>query len=266
VKNHLVGILPAAGRGSRLGPIPCSKEIMPLGFGSQKDAPDGVWRPVTAIETHINAHSQAGAERIAVIIGPGKDDIVHYLGDGSRYGVSLTYMYQEDLLGMPYALNLARPWIGESSVIFSMPDTLISPSNLISELAGQHLSSANGVTLALFPTSTPERFGMVELDTTATVTRIVDKPLDSQLNLMWGFAVWSSDFTEFMHDYLGRVGRKDEECVLGDVFSDALTRQMKVGQTVFHDGRYIDIGTPRSFQSAVRELALVGDQPQSADR
>ncbi len=61
--SELIGLLPAAGRGSRLGPIPCSKEIMPLGFQAQT-TPDGtIWQPVTAIETHLRALKLAGARR-----------------------------------------------------------------------------------------------------------------------------------------------------------------------------------------------------------
>jgi len=254
--NKLVGILPAAGRGSRLGAIPCSKEIMPLGFRSQSPTDSQEWYSVTTIEMHLKAFKEAGVDQAAIIIGGSKFDIVSYLGNGYRYNLPLAYFYQEQLRGMPFALDLSRPWMGNSTVLFSMPDTLITPVNIMAELVQYHYAQQADVTLGLFHTDSPQKFGMVEMDEDDRIIDFVDKPLETQLRYMWGYAAWSPKFTDFMHDYLIQLPQEDAECVLSDIFLAALHEGLNIKPYISVDSHYHDIGTPESFQAAVLEMAL----------
>jgi glucose-1-phosphate thymidylyltransferase len=258
--DELVGVLPAAGRGSRLGPIPCSKEIMPLGFQPRAAAPVA-WQPVTAIELHLDALQQAGAARAVVIIGETKADVVRYVGDGARYGVPVAYVYQQQLRGMPFALDLARPWVGRATTLFSMPDTLITPPETMAHLVEEHRRRRCDVTLGLFSTATPHKFGMVGLGERGRVVGFVDKPARTELTLMWGLAVWSPRFTEFMAaDLAGRQGAAPE-IVLSDVFTAALGAGLDIQGVVMESARYHDIGTPEDFQAVVLSLALEQKAP-----
>jgi glucose-1-phosphate thymidylyltransferase len=257
----LIGVLPAAGRGSRLGPIPCSKEVMPLGFQPNDDAPVA-WRPVTAIETNLIALQRAGAQRAVTIISESKADVVRYVGDGSRYGVAVSYVYQQQLQGMPFALNLARPWIGQATTLFAMPDTLIWPIDTMARLAADHQHHRADVTLGLFSTNTPQRFGMVALDATGRVVRSEEKPTQSDMTLMWGLAAWSPRFADFLAAYLADYADASREALLGSVFSAALEEDFVVRGLVLTGASYHDIGTPGDFQSAVRGFAL-GQMPGS---
>jgi glucose-1-phosphate thymidylyltransferase len=254
--SELIGLLPAAGRGSRLGAIPCSKEIMPLGFQLQPTAGGARWRPVTAIETHLRALKLAGAARAAIVISETKSDVVRYIGDGSRYDLPVAYLYQQQLRGMPFALDLAAPWIGAATTLFSMPDTLITPVETMARLARRHQSCAADLTLGLFRTDTPGKFGMVELDASGAVVGFVDKPVDSNLELMWGLAAWSARFTRFLGEFLAHRAPDGLECVLSDVFLAALQSGLAVQALLLEDARYHDIGTPEDFQAVVFELAL----------
>lgn len=253
--DELVGLLPAAGRGSRLGPIPCSKEIMPLGFQPQAGAPVA-WQPVTAIELHLDALQQAGARRAVVIISETKADVVRYIGDGSRYGVPVAYVYQQQLRGMPYALDLARPWLRGATTLFSMPDTLITPPATMARLVEAHRGRPADVTLGLFPTATPHKFGMVARNETGRVVGFVDKPAHTDLTLMWGLAVWSPRFSDFLASDLARRPSGPPEVVLSDVFTAALASGLALQGVVLDGARYHDIGTPEDFQAVVLSLAL----------
>lgn len=257
--NELIGLFPAAGRGSRLGNIPSSKEIMPLGFRASNKKPDEsgqeVWNPVTAIETHLAAFQLAGVHRVGIVIGQAKWDIVRYLGDGQRFDMPIAYFYQEFLHGMPFALDLAYPWLKEATVLFSMPDTLITPSYTLAKMVEHHRSQNPDITLGLFPTDTPEKFGMVELNEQGNISRFIDKPSQTKLRLMWGCAVWSPRFTQFMHQYLADLATPESEVVLSDVFSAALRAGYQFGAFQIENGHYHDIGTPESFQTAVYDLA-----------
>ncbi|WP_081752557.1 sugar phosphate nucleotidyltransferase [Kallotenue papyrolyticum] len=254
--TDLVGLLPAAGRGSRLGAIPCSKEIMPLGFQLQAIGDGRHWRPITALETHLKALRCANVTRAAIIISESKADIVRYIGNGERYGISITYLYQQQLSGMPFALDLATSWIGKATTVFSMPDTIIEPIDTMMRVVEQHLTHPADVTLGLFQTTTPHKFGMVEVTSDAVIRRFIDKPLHTDLTLMWGLAVWSPRFTQYMSAFLKSITSSEKEIVLSDIFQAALEGGLTFRGVVLEDARYRDIGTPEDFQAVVYDLAL----------
>lgn len=262
--SELVGLLPAAGRGSRLGPIPCSKEIMPLGFEPVPGDDRPAWRPVTAIESHLRALRAAGAGRAVVVIGETKADVVRYVGDGDQYGLPVAYVYQRQLRGMPFALDLAWPWLAGATVLFAMPDTLVHPGETMGLLARQHLQSGADVTLGLFHTDTPHKFGMVELGPSGAVRGFVDKPARTALELMWGLAAWSPRFTAFLHAYLDGLPGVGPECVLSDVFAAGLGAGLRIEGLRLAGSVYHDIGTPEDFQAVVRALALQQAPPAAA--
>ncbi|WP_129629195.1 nucleotidyltransferase family protein [Candidatus Oscillochloris fontis] len=256
--NDLIGLLPAAGRGSRLGPIPCSKEIMPLGFRPTQTT-SLAWHPVTAMELHLHALRQAGARRAVVIISESKADIVRYIGDGSRYGVAVAYVYQQQLQGLPFALSLARDWIGSSTTLFSMPDTLITPPETMARVSAFHQRHGVDVTLGLFSTTTPHKFGMVEQDDQGRLVYFIEKPAQSNLHLMWGMAAWSPRFTEFLTAHLADQPPQDTEYVMSGVFNAALKAGLTIQGIPLLEAHYHDIGTPEDFQSGVLRLALEQD-------
>ncbi|MCB0482757.1 MAG: NTP transferase domain-containing protein [Flavobacteriales bacterium] len=256
--NNLIGLFPAAGRGSRLGNIPCSKEIMPLGFqfSGNKKLSEEIWHPVTAIEAHLAAFRSAGVQQVGIVIGPTKWDIMRYLSNGEDFGLPIAYFYQEHLRGMPYALDLAFSWVQDSAILFSMPDTLITPDDAMAKLVAHHRLNKADVTLGLFPTDNPHKFGMVELDSEGDIVNFVDKPEYTNLEMMWGCAVWSAKFTHFMHKFLSELSITGTEIVLSDVFLAALKQGLSFTAFPIKNGKYHDIGTPESFQTAVYQLAL----------
>jgi glucose-1-phosphate thymidylyltransferase len=254
--NEIIGLLPAAGRGSRLGPIPCSKEIMPLGFQRVQTSNGEEWQPVTTIATHLHSFKLAGVKQVALIVSKSKCDLMYYLGSGERYGLPIAYFFQENLSGMPIALDLPYLWLKQATVLFSMPDTVITPGEILRELVQCHRRRSADVTLGLFPTDAPEKFGMVELDANGHVIGFIDKPAHSDLKLMWGCAAWSPRFTNFLHDFTARLPATGNESVLSDVFQAALNNGLEICAKLFPTGRYHDIGLPESFQTAVYDFAL----------
>ncbi len=253
-RNNLVGVLPAAGRGSRLGAIPSSKEIMPLGFGHAPDTRIG-WQPLTTIERHLAGFRAAGVDKVVIVLGPGKSDIMEYLRSGQQHGLSISYAFQETPRGMPFALDLARPWSGEAQTIFAMPDTLVEPYDAVARLSRQHRKSGADVSLGLFETNNPSKFGMVDIDADGRALAFVDKPKATSLRWMWGLAVWSPEFAGFMADMLGAVPADAPEVVLSDVFAAAMREGMRIDGVPLTRCRYNDIGTPEEFQEVVHRLA-----------
>lgn len=252
---NVVAIIPAAGKGSRLWPFPCPKELFPVGY--QDIEINGVVekRPKVVSQYLIEHMVDAGAERIFIILGEGKADIMSYYGDGRRFGTNISYLFQEELNGMPFAIDLARCWLNGETVLFGMPDTIIEPLDSFERLLAFHQQSEAVLTLGLFPTDNPSKFGMVETDSNHNVTYTVDKPQNTDLTNMWGTACWSPEFTELIHEYL-EFAYRGKEIVLGDVFDYALKKGLPVKGFVFEDGQYIDIGTTAELNEALKQFHL----------
>jgi glucose-1-phosphate thymidylyltransferase len=126
-----------------------------------------------------------------------------------------------------------------------MPDTLIEPSDAFARLLAAHIDREDDVTLGLFKTSRPQKFGMVELDQEHNIVYCIDKPDRTHLDYLWGLAVWNYRFTQLLHEFVSQSSAQGvtSEVVLSTVFSRAIALNFKVRGVPFEDGFYFDIGT-----------------------
>lgn len=155
---------------------------------------------------------------------------------------------------MAHSIDLAYDWVKSSTVVMGMPDTIVSPSNCIKQLVEQHRRDSAELSLGLFPTDKPHKFGMVKTDTDANITYHQDKPTRTDAKSMWGVAVWEPSFTQLLHDQTREAPASVKEMALGDVF-DAMMQQGKTCKAYpITDGRYYDIGTYDDYRRAVTEL------------
>lgn len=99
--HELIGVIPAAGRATRLGHLPCSKEVLPIGW---ELGPNGRPRAVVACEPLLRQMHRAGASRAFVVVGTGKWDVPAFLEDGERVGLDLAYLVIEN------SPSTAPPW------------------------------------------------------------------------------------------------------------------------------------------------------------
>jgi glucose-1-phosphate thymidylyltransferase len=158
---------------------------------------------------------------------------------------------------MPYALDLVPPWLkGYEIVLMGMPDTIFEPRNAFKRLLAAHQAWDADLTLGLFKTESPQKFGMIGLDAHYNVVEHVDKPHTTHLKWLWGIACWGPRFTTLLHEVLETQGPdiaklNGREVVLGDIFDVALRSGLHVKGLPFEDGRYIDIGTYEDLQQAV---------------
>ena len=256
MQKSIIGIIPAAGKGSRLAPFPCPKELFPVGY--QNYAVDGSIqrRPKVISQYLVENILKAGAQKFLFIVSESKGDVMKYYGDGSRFKTSISYLFQESPSGMPSAINLAKDWAGDATILFGMPDTIIEPHDVFKHLLQQHNEKANDVTLGLFPTSLPSKFGMVEINKDGNVTETIDKPAETSLKYMWGCACWEPSFTELINSFLNQNKNSKKAIVLGDIFNTAINQKLKVGSVAFDDGKYIDIGTSEELDLALKKFHL----------
>lgn len=235
--GELIGILPAAGKGSRLGGLPFSKELFPLPVDSKK------LRLLPVCTFMIQSMHEGGAKKIIVTVSPTKVDIASYIGDGSILGIDAAFVMQRDgTKGMPYAIHAAAKFSGESTVLFGMPDTRILPANAFVQLLDEHRQRNADLTLGLFPTQLPGKYGMVKFEESGAIQDIIDKPQSTTLKYMWGIACWEPVFNKFLAACLDSNPYADREIVLGDIFKAALTT-LNVHAVTFEQGAYEDFGT-----------------------
>ena len=117
------GIIPAAGRGTRMQPLAFSKELLPV--GTRRDGPTE--RPRAVTEYLIERMIAGGINRVCFVISPEKTDIVRYFG--ARIGdAPICYAVQQNPNGLCDALFSALPFVApEDEVLVGLPDTVWFP-------------------------------------------------------------------------------------------------------------------------------------------
>jgi dTDP-glucose pyrophosphorylase len=256
-RKEVVAVLPAAGRSLRLAPLPCSKEILPVGL--QAMAGQG---PRLRVVSHylLECLHKADIRMGYIVIRQGKWDIPTYWEGGGMLGMNLAYVVIEGSSGPPDTIDRAYPFVKDNIVAFGFPDIILHPSDIFVKLLDRLEGSGSDVVLALFPAHDAKAMDMIEIDAACRVRAIHLKPKATRLRYAWLCAVWTPVFTEFLHQFLRRVkqGRKvgvvgnrridaQGDIPVGVVLKEAVKAELKVEGVTFPTGRYIDIGTPQGL-------------------
>ena len=260
--DSLVGLVPAAGSASRVAPLPCSKELFPVGF--RRLEAGGDLRPKSAAHYLLERMARAGVRKAFIVLRDGKWDIPAYFGSGDLVGLDLAYLLMRRPYGVPFTLDDAYPFLKDSTVAFGFPDILYWPVDALESLVERQRTGGAEIVIGVVPTRRPEKEDLLELDDQGKVVGIHVKQADSKLKYTWMLAVWGPAFTEFMHSYVADaepeiVANKGQwrgrELYPGDVMWAAIQHGLSHETVVFDDGGYIDIGTPDELARAVREYA-----------
>jgi glucose-1-phosphate thymidylyltransferase len=242
------GLIAAGGVASRLGALPCSKEIFPLANQFTND------RIKVVCDKLISYYQTANIENVHFIIRKGKWDIPQLLGDGAEMGVNIAYHIMNLPYGTPFTLDQAYPFIKDKNIAMGFPDIVMEPVDAFSILKEKLLKSDADVVLGLFPIEFYWKWDMIEFEGDK-VKDIIIKGKRSDLKYGWSNAVWQPAFTEFMHNFLkefvtknpkGKKILKDgsqREVYVGDIFIEALKKGLEVDYVIFENGFTSDIGT-----------------------
>ena len=259
-RPEIVGLIPAAGTASRLAPLPCSKEILPVGFRA-RDGRDGP-RPMAACEHLLESMRQGGAQRAYVVLRDGKWDIPAYLGDGEEAGLQLAYLVGRVPFGVPFTLDQAYEFVRGQQVVCGFPDILTEPGDVFTPLLERLDETGAAVALALFPADDPQTMDQVKVDEDGRVRFIQVKPGPDLLDSGWVVAAWGPEFTELLHTWVARAsehirrhGSLEEEPHLGDVVQAAIEAGLIVQSFAFPSGSFIDIGAPERLSDIWRRAA-----------
>lgn len=272
--RDLVGLVPAAGRATRIQPLPCSKEIYPVGF-QNAELPEGttVKRPMVVSQHLFESMRMAGVRKAYVILRRGKWDIIDFYGSGRMVGMDLAYVITEVPYGAPFSIRQAFEFVSHATIVFGFPDILFHPVGAFTQLLNRLKEKKNDLVLGLFPAINPRKMDMVEINHIGRPQNIHIKPEHSDLTYTWILAVWSPAFTRFMNDFLNQVepevhqsytqsnsGGWQQEYYFGHVIQAALETEMAVESVIFKTGYYTDIGTPEDLVRAVREHSTIEEK------
>lgn len=260
--RELIGLIPAAGTANRISPLPCSKEIFPLGYHTIPSLAGP--RPKVAAQYLLENLKLAGVQKTFIILRKGKWDIPDYFGGGKSLGLNLAYLMMDLPYGAPYTLDEAFFFISQATIVFGFPDILFRPQDAYLAMLDQLSADGSDIVLGLFPAHNPSKMDMVELNDAGNICDLDIKPSKSLLKYTWIIAVWTPVFTQFLHQYV--KARKLEadnlsasiepEAYVGEVIQAALDEGLHVDKVIFDDGDYLDIGTPEDL---VRSDAFVGN-------
>jgi glucose-1-phosphate thymidylyltransferase len=264
---NIVGLIPAGGLAKRIDPLPCSKELLPVGFQYTDDGT--VLSPKTVCHYLLEKMHLAGVTKIFIILRKGKWDIPEYFGDGSTLKIDIAYLIMNLPFGVPFTLDQAYAFVEESLVVFGFPDIIFEPDDAFTQLIEKQKSTAADVVLGVFPAHQPDKMDMVDFDDEGRIHQIVIKPSQTHLQFTWIIAVWTPKFTDFLHKYLLAAektyehstmqGTNDEsgELYIGNVIQAALDKKLKVETVKFSKGTYIDIGTPNDLVKASHKYSNI---------
>jgi dTDP-glucose pyrophosphorylase len=260
-EREVVALLPAAGRSRRLAPLPCSKEILPVGF-RQIPGVEGR-RPKVASHYLLECLREAGVRKAYMVIRQGKWDIPAYWGDGTMLAMHFAYVPIEGSAGPPDTIDRAYPFVKDKIIAFGFPDILFRPKDVFIKLLARLNRQKSDVVLALFRAHDVKQMDMIEMDAGQWVRAIHLKPKTSHLKYAWLCAVWTPTFTEFLHEFLRKVragamsnlvgNRRIDpqgDIPVGAVLRAAVRAKLRVEGVPFLNGSYIDIGTPDHLSKA----------------
>jgi glucose-1-phosphate thymidylyltransferase len=168
---RLKGLILSGGKGTRLRPIThtSAKQLVPVAN-----------KPV--LFYGLEAMAEAGIDEVGIIIAPETGgEIQAAAGDGSQFGVDITYIEQDEPLGLAHAVLTAEPFLGDSSFVMYLGDNLLRDG--ITELVGQFRAETPDAMILLTPVPDPEHYGVAELNGDNRVTRLIEKPKEPQTDL-----------------------------------------------------------------------------------
>ena len=224
---------------------------------------DGSLRLKVVSHYLIEQLRQGGVHRAFFILRNGKWDIPQYYGDGATVGMNFGYLMMGKPFGTAYTLDAAYPFVRGARVALGFPDILFEPRDAFARALKRLAATRTGLVLGLCRVRNPSISDMVAVERTGRVREVVIKPETTKLKLGWVFAVWTSKFTEFMHEYLLTPRTATEvlddglpaELTVGHVIQAAVCGGLPTQSVIFPRRTYLDIGTPSNLIQAMRESA-----------
>ena len=163
------GLILSGGKGTRLRPLTytSAKQLVPVAN-----------KPV--LFYGLEALAEAGIRDIGIVVGETQAEIRAAVGDGSTWGVRITYIEQDAPRGLAHAVLISEPFLGREPFVMYLGDNLLNKG--ITGFVEEFVREAPAAQILLAKVPDPQMFGVAELED-GRVVRLVEKPKDPKSDL-----------------------------------------------------------------------------------
>ena len=164
------GLILSGGSGTRLRPLThtSAKQLIPIA-----NKPNLFY----AIEDVVNA----GVKEIGIIVGHTKKEVMEAVGDGSKWGVKVTYIEQDAPRGIAHAVLISEKFLGSEPFVLYLGDNVLKGG--INEFVEEFEKSDASASVMLTKVKDPQRFGVAEIDSKGRIISLEEKPKQPKSDL-----------------------------------------------------------------------------------
>ena len=224
----------SGGKGTRLYPLTYNnaKQLIPVAN-----------KPV--LVRVIEAIRDAGITDIGIVVGSTAKDIKKAIGRGGRWGVKVTYIQQDQPLGLAHAVKVSQDFLEDDRFVMFLGDNVLQGG--IMELVEQYTASKWNSQIVLTRVSQPELYGVAELDERGQIIRLVEKPKEPKSDLA---LVGIYMFDRYIHEAVANITPSWRgELEITDAIQWLVEHDYQVYPYI-HRGWWIDTGGPDAMLDA----------------
>jgi len=224
----------SGGKGTRLYPLTytSAKQLIPVAN-----------KPI--LFRVIESIRDAGIEEIGIVVGDTATEVKEAVGRGGRWDVNITYIHQEQPLGLAHCVKISQDFLGDERFVMFLGDNVIQGG--ISPLIREFASSEWNSQIVLTRIAHPEQYGVAELDAQGRIKQLIEKPKDPPSDLA---LVGIYMFDEHIHEAVEAI----RPSWRGELeITDAIQWLVNAGYAVHpyvHRGWWIDTGRPDDMLEA----------------
>jgi dTDP-glucose pyrophosphorylase len=230
------GLIPAAGKGSRLGPFTYAipKELLPVGEKA-------------VIEHVVESMTIAGIEEITVVVSPHKHGLSDYLGSGRRFGVHFNYVVQDEQKGLADAVLAGEHTIDRTFAVV-LGDNYFEPKTFLKDIISFHCAEHADTTVGVAEVQDVTRHGIITPDGNRVIDIREKPPVKEAASNLGALGAYVFERSVFDAILATKPGVKGEYQL-----TDSIRIQIQEGKRVLFkkiDGIHIDVGTPVDLMRA----------------
>ncbi len=228
------GLILSGGKGTRLYPLTytSAKQLIPVAN-----------KPI--LFRVIEAIRDAGIEDIGIVVGDTAEEIKTAVGRGGRWDVDVTYIHQDNPLGLAHAVKVSRDFLEDEPFVMFLGDNVIQGG--IGDLVEQFRRSEWNSQIVLTRVEHPERYGVAELNGEGRVVHLVEKPSEPPSDLA---LVGIYMFDRYVHQAVDSITPSWRgELEITDAIQWLVENDFQVYPYV-HRGWWIDTGEPNELLTA----------------